>query len=215
MNASASPNDASAEPMAEELEGVYLPCARGTKECRVPGWNSETLPPVALGESDNRALRLDGHVDVDLDCREARIAASRFLPETARQHGRPSVGVTHHWYSAESAHAEKFVDVVGHEGDNEERPPAVLMEIRAGKDQYTLVPPSRVPIAKRDSTFETLTWFKGGAPLKLAFDHLRAAVLYCAITALVARHYAPDGVRWQFYEALAGFFLGLTSTPFE
>jgi hypothetical protein len=185
------------------LSDVYLPCQPGTKECIVTGWSDDPPPPVVIKDGENRALRLDDpKVDVDFDCREARLAGPRFLQDT-RSHGRPSVGVTHSWYEADDARPEKFLDVVKVGSDF-----PVLVEIRAGRGQYTVVPPSRVPITKGGSELETLTWFNDTTARRCDFPALRIAVCYCAITALVARHYAPDGVRWQFIEALAGFFLG-------
>ena len=187
---------------------VYIPLAHGTKNPPlVSGWSSDPPPPMTIDPDHNIAKRLDHDVDIDADCREARIAAPRFLPETGRMHGRPSVGITHWWYQAEGAVYEAFTDVVkvidaeGHESE------PMLIEIRTGRSHYTVIPPSRVPV-KSNGALETLRWFAEHEPRLCEFSHLRPSVVYTAITALLARHCAPDGVRWQFYEALAGFLLG-------
>jgi putative DNA primase/helicase len=186
------------------LTDVLLPCAHGTKECRVPNWNADPPPPMSFGTDDNTALRLDApHVDIDLDCAEARVAAPLFLPPTDRRHGRPSLGVpSHYWFLADNAKPEKFCDVVKVGGAF-----PVLLEIRCGRTQYTLIPPSRVPIEKTGTALEVLRWFAEGAASRYSYKEIRLAACYCAIACLLGRHCAPDGTRWEFYEALAGFLL--------
>jgi putative DNA primase/helicase len=190
------------------MDAVYLPLAAGTKKPPlVAGWTADPPPPMPIGPNDNMGQRLDDAVDIDADCPETRHAAPHFLPETSRQHGRPSVGVTHWWFKAPGAAFETFVDVVQVKDEIGKSYFPTLIEIRTGKDHYTVVPPSRVPV-KNNGALETLRWFAEGEPRSCEFSHLRMAVVYIATTALLARHFVADGVRWQFYEALAGFLLG-------
>jgi len=194
---------------------VYLPLPHGKKgPPLISGWTAVPPPTMHIGPDHNRGKRLDSpDVDVDADCREARIAASRFLPVTGRQHGRPSVGVTHWWFESEGARYEAFTDVVKEVNEDGKSGFKMLVEIRTGKDHYTVVPPSCVPVTKNSPTLETLRWFADGEPRTCEFDDLRTQVIYIAITALLARHFAPDGSRWEFFEALAGFLLGGLKLP--
>ena len=193
---------------------VYIPLARGTKRPPlVKGWTADPPPPMVIGPDDNKALRLDDDVDIDIDCPEARFAFPHFLPETDRRHGRPSVGVTHLWFKAEGAKYESFTDVVKVVGEDGRDKFPTLVEIRTGNDHYTVVPFSQIPINGSGSALETLQWFADGESLACEFSYLRTSVLYVAITALLARHMIPDGERWKFYEALAGFLLGGVNLP--
>lgn len=189
------------------VDPIYIPIPEGSKETRVRGWSSIPPPPMPVGPDHNRALRLDDETDIDLDCREAKFAAPRFLPRTDRQHGRPS-GVSHLWYRAQGAEYEAFTDVVKDAYGKDQ----TLIEIRTGHDHYTVVPPSRVPV-KGNGALETLRWFAEGTPATCDFSLLRERVVYVAITALLARHMIGDGERWKFYEALAGFLLGSVKLP--
>ncbi len=93
---------------------IYIPLKAGTKKPPlVTGWTTDPPPTMVIAPENNQALRLDSpRVDVDLDCPEARAAAEVFLLKTGLKHGRPSVGVTHHWYVSEDAVYEAFFDVV-------------------------------------------------------------------------------------------------------
>jgi len=191
---------------------IYLPLANGTKKPPlVDGWTADPPPPMLpIGPEQNRGKRLDYDIDIDADCPEAVFAGPHFLPETKRMHGRPSVGVTHWWYAAaEGAAYEPFTDVVKVRDpeDGKEKFP-MLVEIRTGRGHYTVVPPSRVPV-KSNGVLEQLRWFADGDARACDFPRLRTSVLYVAITALIARHFIPDGERWKFYEALSGFLLRL------
>ncbi len=83
-----------------------------------------------------------------------------------------------------------------------------LVEIRTDRTHYTVIPPSCVPV-NGNGTLEQLQWLPKGEPLQCDFVLLRSTVLHVAITALLVRHFVPDGERWKFYEALAGFLLSL------
>lgn len=196
------------------MGAIYLPLAPGTKKPPlVVGWTADPPPPMHIAPDHNRGKRLDDDVDVDADCPEALCAARKFLPETGRQHGRPSVGVTHWWFKSEGASYETFTDVVKVLNDEGKLEYPMLIEIRTGKGHYTVVPPSRVPVTKNGSVLEMLRWFADGEPRTYKFEDLRSAVVHIAITALLVRHFVPDGERWKFYEALAGFLLGNLKLP--
>ncbi|MGE0361460.1 MAG: hypothetical protein AB7H93_12165 [Vicinamibacterales bacterium] len=184
---------------------MVLPIRPGGKVCGITGWNSPSFQPLVIGPGDNMAWRLDGLADVDADCPEARAAAPKFVPRTECQHGRPSGGVSHWLFECPDARPETFHDVV--KDDSGAFP--VLVELRAGAGQYTVIPPSRLPVTKGSTTLEALVAYRSGEPTPCAYPVVRAATVNTAITALLARHMAPDGHRWEFHEAAAGFLLGL------
>jgi DNA invertase Pin-like site-specific DNA recombinase len=191
---------------------VLIPIPAGSKKTLVPGWSADPPPPMTIGPNDNVGRRLDDDVDVDLDCAEAQFAARTLLLKTDCKHGRPSTGVTHCWFKAAGAAYEMFTDVVKQRDEGGKQKYQTLVEIRTGRSHYTVVPPSRVAVSGND-TFETLRWFADGEPGAYEFSRLRTSVLHVAITALIARHFVPDGERWKFYEALAGFLLGNVHLP--
>lgn len=198
-------------PTTWPIDPIYIPIPEGSKVTRVKGWSANPPPPMVEAPGENRALRLDDHVDIDLDCSEVQLPARRLLPKTDRLHGRPS-GVTHLWYRSGGAKYEAFTDVVKvMDAEGRSKYPT-LIEIRTGRDHYTLVPPSRVPV-KGNGALETLRWFAEGEPAACEFSLLRERVVCVAITALLARHMIADGERWKFYEALAGFLVDGVKLP--
>ena len=118
---------------------------------------------------------------------ESRLwATRRLLIQTARIHGRPSLGATHCWFRADASQPERFTDVDG----------KVLVEIRS-TGQQTVVPPSFHPQGER------LTWFQDGGPATVSAAELRASVRRVAVAALLGRHWPTHG-RHETRLAVAG-----------
>ena len=109
---------------------VPMPVPAGTKRMVLDRWPE--LPPdgFAFAPGDSIALRLDGLLDVDLDCDEAAQLAVVLLPPTAWRSGRESVALpTHHWWLAPAgAVFEVFRDV----------DKTTLVEFRTGQGHYTM-----------------------------------------------------------------------------
>lgn len=175
---------------------VVLPVRPGEKATRFPLWPTATPTVEDFSEDDNVAERLDNVVDVDNDTPEARAAAVDLLLTTERKHGRPSVGIGHYFFDAPGSKPEVFKDVDGQ----------VLVEIRTGNNQYTIIPPSILPRKDDATQTEQLTWDKGDdRPLAhVDTKGLRESVLHVATVALLARHW-PKGSRHVCSGLAAGF----------
>jgi Bifunctional DNA primase/polymerase, N-terminal len=133
-------------------------------------------------------------VDVDLDCREARLIAADFLPATGCSFGRHSAPWSHWLYVARGATHETFKDPTS----VQER--SVMAELRATKQQ-TVFPPSEHPSG------ELITFHQEDEPGEVLWDDLRTAVARLAAGALLVRHYPAKGERQEFAMALAGALL--------
>jgi hypothetical protein len=178
---------------------VVLPVQPGEKATRLKNWQQpETRSTLEdFDANSNVALRLDDIVDVDCDCDETREMGATLLLHTDRRHGRPSRGITHYWFRAPgSKDKETFRDVDG----------KMLVEIRTGNKQYTLLPPSSVLVNKDDPSqgFEELYWDRDVAANTVDAAGLRRSVVMLATAALVARHW-PRGERHNTLLHLAGF----------
>jgi hypothetical protein len=180
-----------------------LPVKAGEKATRFPDWPNATPILDDFAADDNVAERLDDIVDVDCDCPETRAAASRLLLETERKHGRPSAGTTHYMYTAADGKPkpEVFKDTEGH----------VLVEIRTGNNQYTLIPPSELPRKDDPSQTETLDG-KDGQPGRVTFEGLRETVAALATAALLAKNW-PSGSRHDCAMMAAGFLISRELEP--
>lgn len=187
---------------------ILLPVKPGEKATRFPRWSDEEVRPTIedFGPDDNVAERLDNLVDIDPDTPEAQKACARLLLLTERKHARPSRGVTHYWYEAPGSNPHVFKDVDG----------SVLIEIRTGRKQYTLIPPSRVPVDKTqpESGYEELIWDPDRAPSKVDPHGLLRAVTFVATVALIVRHW-PRGNRHRLLLDLAGFLSRYKIDPKE
>jgi hypothetical protein len=180
-----------------------LPVKTGEKATRFPDWPNATPALDDFAESDNVAERLDDLVDVDCDCKETRTAAARMLLDTERKHGRPSAGTTHYFYTAAEGtpKPEVFKDTEGH----------VLVEIRTGNQQYTLIPPSVLPRKDDPNQTETLEG-KDGQPGRVMFEGLRESVAALATAALLAKNW-PSGSRHDCAMMVAGFLISRELEP--
>ncbi len=184
---------------------IVLPVKPGEKATRFPKWSDVSLSVTEadFAENDNIARRLDGVVDIDCDCAETRALAPRLLPATTQVHGRPSLGPSHFWFTTDGdTRSEVFKDTDG----------AVLVEIRTGRNQYTLIPPSVVMTKDEIPTPETLLWDQDRGASLVDAKTLRDAVLHLATAALLARHW-PSGSRHIAARDAAGFLAARELEP--
>ena len=174
---------------------VVLPVKPGEKATRFPKWQKAKATEQDFGPEDNVAERLDAVVDIDCDCAETRALAPRFLPETGRIHGRPSLGASHFWYRvADATKSRQFKDTTGE----------VLIEIRFDNNHYTLIPPSVVMTKGENPQPEALLYFAEGDPGITDNASLFERVRVTATAALLARHW-PKGSRHHCAAHVAGF----------
>jgi hypothetical protein len=179
------------------------PCFKNWQALRV---SAETLPRFFPDQYAGNIGLLTGDacglVDVDLDCPEARAAATTVLPDTAMIHGRPGSPCCHRWYRVEGPAPANLAltDLDGH----------MLVELRANGRQ-TILPPSVHPSG------ETLAWHGGwpevpaaaspGRPALVPAAELRDLVHDLAAVSLLARHWPAQGSRQEAALALAGGLL--------
>ena len=174
---------------------VVLPVKPGEKATRFPKWQKAKATEQDFAAEDNVAERLDQVVDIDCDCAETRALAPRFLPETGRVHGRPSLGPSHYWYRvADATKSRQFKDTDG----------SVLIEIRHDSNHYTLIPPSVVLTKGDNPQPETLIYFADGDPGISDDGSLYERVRITATASLFARHW-PKGSRHHCAAHVAGF----------
>lgn len=190
---------------------VVLPVKPGEKATRFPKWQdpATVITESDFAETDNIAERLDAIVDIDCDCDETRLLAPKLLLATTRIHGRPSLGPSHYWYrTSGTLKAEQFKDTDG----------SVLVEIRTGHNQYTLIPPSEVylkgPDGKPLTETEILGWDPDKEPANVDDVGLRRSVRSLATSALLARHW-PSGSRHVAARDAAGFLAARDMDPRE
>lgn len=184
---------------------VVLPVKPGEKATRFTNWSKpDTRPnPEDFASDDNVAQRLDGWCDIDPDTTETRAVAAKYLPPTERKHARPSRGVTHYWFKSPGIEPEVFKDVDG----------SVLIEIRTGHKQYTLIPPSKVAISKDNpSDVEELLWEQDRPASEHEPKIVRGGVVCVATVALLARHW-PKGSRHFCALHAAGFLAARNVDP--
>jgi hypothetical protein len=190
---------------------TVLPWCRSRIEPRrrpLPGWerlrlNTDTIPVHFNGHAQNIGLLCGepsgGLVDVDLDCAEARTAATVYLPATSRRHGRASSPASHWWYrvtTALPAKVERYQDIT----DKAANTRATLVELRSTGGQ-TIVPPSVHPSG------EAIVWDNEGEPAEVDGAELQKAVRQVAAVALLARHWPRAGSRHDCALAVAGTLL--------
>lgn len=162
-----------------------------------PAWNK-----VVIGENDIEEFFSDGEnvgvlwgrpsnwaVDVDLDCKEAVIAASAILPETF-MYGRANRPRTHYVYRSTNCNSQKFIVPGG----------AVLVEIRSTGTQ-SVYPGSIGPEGDRyqiDMEIEIS---------EMAPQLLQKLVGQVAAVSLLAQIYPDTGSRHDYVHALTGALL--------
>lgn len=177
-----------------------VPNQAGEKKPAVEGW-----PDLRIGadevsgyfkEDQNVGLLLGEpsgwHVDVDLDCPEAVVAADHVLPRTLTG-GRSGAPRSHRLFVSEEATSRSY-KLPGGGG-------ATLVELRSTGSQ-TLVEPSVHPTGDR------YEWDRGVADeaAEIGAPELELLCNKVATAAAIARR-MPDGGRHHLAMALAGFFL--------
>ncbi|MEN6415836.1 MAG: bifunctional DNA primase/polymerase [Armatimonadota bacterium] len=141
-----------------------------------------------------------GLVDVDLDCKETRIAGHYFLPETGMISGRKSSTHSHYFYFCKTNLPEKtrrYRDVATTSNSKER---SVIIELRSTGAQ-TVMPSSVHPSG------EKIVFYSDGKPAEVDGEKLHDAVKQVYAVAIVARHWPPEGCRHDCSLALAGFLL--------
>jgi Family of unknown function (DUF5906) len=179
---------------------VVLPIPHGQKATRLTDWSNEEVKPTEddFGPDDGIAERLDTITDVDCDTSETRALAPRFLLNTGRVHGRPSLGASHFWYDAPGSRFEQFLGL-------DKKP---LVEIRTDSGHYTLLPPSVVMTKGDNPVPESLYWERDREPGKVNAAGLRESVCLLATAALLCRHW-PAGSRHNATLAISGMMANL------
>lgn len=175
---------------------VPIPLLRQSKKPLRDGWPDSTLdtPLTDFKPDSNIGILLgdqsDGLVDIDLDCREANVAARQLLPETGLMFGHTS-NPDSHWIFRinEPGGAKKFqAPGVG-----------VLLEYRANKSM-TVFPPSI------HESGEPIEFTSEGEPRTISRTELLAAVGRVAACSLLAKNW-HEGSRHDAALALSGGLL--------
>jgi P4 family phage/plasmid primase-like protien len=185
---------------------AVVPVPAGEKNPGRRGWEQLRITKDQVPQYFTNGQNLGLHcgepsgwrVPADLDCKEVRAVAGRFLPPTLTS-GRESTPESHWWYRAPGAEHRTFTDL-----DNE-----MLLELRS-TNHHTLVAPSKHPSG------ELYRWDVSGLEIaEVEAAELTEACQKLASAGLIARH-LPElkdkltnagGGRHNFALALAGFLL--------
>ena len=181
---------------------VPVPIEPGTKECRVKKWQNLTHDNIDIDklfpDGCTKGIGIlngkpsGGLIDIDLDCPEARHAASILLPPTDRVWGRESAPDSHYGYRVDDLPEGAAINFDGPDGEH-------ICEIR-GTGGYTVVPPTIMPDG------EPCVWQSNGEPACIGFAELRQEVGKVASAVLIAKHWTV-GSRHNASLALAGGLL--------
>jgi hypothetical protein len=177
-------------PIPHETKGPILkewPALR-LSEDQIPSYfdKEQMNLGLILGEASN------GLVDIDLDCRETRILAGSYLPDTGQIWGRDSSPSSHWLFQCRPVpKSMTFKDPVSGE---------MLVELRSD-GQQTVAPPSVHPSG------EAVRFDLDGEPIRIDADNLVQCVSRLAVVALLARHWPEQGSRNEAALAIAGGLL--------
>lgn len=178
-----------------------IPLAAGDKGPRVEGWESTPFTEADFEDDSNIGIRLgrEGIYDVDLDAKDAIVAARILLPATKAIFGRAGKPQSHWFYTSTDNIEHTAYYGLGGPGD-------CIVELRGfnkkGEPTQTMVPPSRHPSG------DVLYWEGADIlPMNMGGDLLRRAVRNIAIATLVARQFPGEGHRHEPRLALAGYLL--------
>ncbi|MFL5240599.1 MAG: DUF3987 domain-containing protein, partial [Gemmataceae bacterium] len=136
-----------------------------------------------------------GLVDIDLDTREAVMAAPLLLPATGWISGRAGKPRSHRWFLVDDPPdkaSQAFTDV--------DVDKTVLLEVRSTRAQ-TIVPPGR------HESGEEIVWHMHKEPAKADRRELEEAARAVAAVALLARHWPGKSSRQFAFLHLAGGLL--------
>lgn len=191
---------------------VPIPLRYKSKQPISKKWEQITLDGFDLDEQFPVGSRLNvgisfgepsgGLVDCDLDCDEARRAASILMPPTGLIWGRASAPDSHRGYVvADPPHkaSHPWTDPL-RKGKG-----ARLMELRSTGGQ-TVVPPSILPGDDAGKIEEPCVWRENGDPAHLDLDELKRVLNRVAAAALIGRYWR-EGTRHDCVLALAGGLL--------
>jgi hypothetical protein len=180
-----------------------VPVVAGTKRPCNEGWQNTTVAEGdllahcraggSIGVQTGLCSRL---LDVDLDTREAVLAAPHVLPGTGLISGRPGAERSHWWYGTLARHGHmEFLDLPPGKGEKVQK----LLELR-GEGHQTVVPPSRHPAGG------CYAWACYGEPAQVDIAMLVQRVKELAVVALLARHWpgADSRSRHSAFLPLAG-----------
>jgi uncharacterized protein DUF5906/bifunctional DNA primase/polymerase-like protein len=184
-----------------------IPIPAGEKGPRATGWESADFPPVAFEDGMNVGVHLgraDSYLyDVDLDAKEAALAADILLPVTNRVSGRAGKPRSHRFFTVDRSlpiihHAPYY----GIGGTND-----TIVELRGlsknGSPQQTVIPPSVHPSG------EPIEWDQDGKPFHCTTEEQvnawRNGVRNVAMATLLARSFPGQGNRHNPRLALAAF----------
>jgi len=180
------------EAVAKYLERGWkpIPLAPGKKNPYHENWTSRDFKLEDYGKDDNVGIRIvGGIVDVDLDNNESVVIASVFLPSTGAIFGRTAKPKSHWLYTCpEITEPEVYKDYKG----------VVMLEIRTGTDQETMIPPSIHPSG------EEVTWHSEDDATVVEAKVLKRAVSLLGAASLIAQRYPPAGGRHEWALALSG-----------
>ncbi|MEM7696112.1 MAG: phage/plasmid primase, P4 family [Pseudomonadota bacterium] len=150
---------------------------------------------VLMGEASG------GLTDVDLDCKEARLAASRFLPETAAQFGRKSAERSHLLYLTELWKGDYPASIRFADPAETDKSKATLLELRTGcKGGAQTVFPGSI----HQDTGEAIRWDEHGEPSRVDGEELLRVCKVLAAAALLARYWPGPGDRQEARMAVYG-----------
>lgn len=178
-----------------------VPLSPRKKDCYLPDWQATVFTPEDFGPEDNIGIKQrDGLVDVDLDCDETVVLADQFLPETGAVYGRKSKPRSHRLYKSKIEQLLAIVDIGS-------KLKSTLIEIRIS--HQSMSPFSIHPCG------ETVEWESEGDPAEVDPKGLTRAVRLLATASLIARYYAPKGMRHLWNLPLTGVLRNLALTEDE
>ncbi len=176
------------------------------------GWTTTAYTPEDIPADGNLGVRLAAPlVDVDCDVPEAAILAEALLPPTLVS-GRRTTPRSHFWFQAEgpvsyAAYTERSAAPSEHGAKTKTTlTKTMLIELRAGRERYTLVPPSIHPSG------EVLHW-SGTTLTGIDGPELEKRVALVGALTLLARHWPGSGSRHQAAGASAGWLLAYRVPP--
>ncbi len=180
--------------VAHALGWEIVPIRPREKVPSAKGWTTASFTPDDIEPGANLGVRLAPPLlDIDCDVPEAAIFAEALLPATLVS-GRPGAPRTHLWFGCDTPVPYKaYTDDAGADR-------TMLVELRAGRERYTLIPPSIHPNG------ETLTW-TGDSLTQIDAETLQHRLALVAALTLISRHWPGRGQRHAAAGALTGMLL--------
>lgn len=184
-----------------------IPIPAGEKGPRGSGWESASYQLADFHDGMNVGVHLgraDAFLyDVDLDAKEAAVAADLLLPITNRVSGRAGKPRSHRFFTVDRAlPVMHHVAYYGVGGSSD-----TIVELRGlsknGSPTQTVIPPSRHPSG------EDVTWDQDGKPFHCTTEEQvnawRNGVRYVALAVMIARAFPGAGNRHNPRLALAAY----------